>query len=83
MKVYSTSLTKKQCESVFDLVINEDFGETGEAWIEDSYFLMEVYPIGLTLAPERLENQTVRMDLTGRDCGGAASCYVGYSITVK
>ena len=84
MMVYSTFLTKEDCEAAFDLITNKDFGETGEVWIEDNWLQVEVYPVGVASAPERLENETVRIDLVERDCGlGGGSCFVCYSVAVK
>jgi len=36
-----------------------EFGESGEVSIEDDEISIELYPVGLALAPEKLESKTV------------------------
>ena len=79
-----TQLGRDICESVSALVSAENFGEVGEVILEGREVLIEVTPIGLGMAPDKMENNKVKLRMVGgRDPGGAASCHLGYQVTPK
>ena len=79
-----TNLGRDICESVSALVSAEDFGEVGEVILESREVSIEVMPIGLGMAPDKMENDKVKLRMVGgRDPGGAASCHLGYQVTPK
>ena len=80
----STFLKKEICEAAVRLIADcRDFGETGEIRLEGDCIFIQVFPVGLAAAPDKLENETVLLKLADRDPGGAAFCYAGYIICPK
>ena len=66
-----TNLGRDICESVSALVSAEDFGEVGEVILESREVSIEVMPIGLGMAPDKMENDKVKLRMVGgRDPGG-------------
>ena len=79
-----TKLGRDICEAVAALVTAENFGEVGEVILEDREVVIEVMPVGLGMAPDKMENDKVKLRMVGgRHPGHAASCFVGYQVTPK
>lgn len=79
-----TFLKKEICEAAVRLIADcRDFGETGEMIFEDDCISIQVFPVGLAAAPDKLENETVLLKIADRDPGGAAFCYASYTIYPK
>lgn len=60
---------------------SNEFGESGEVSIEDGEISIELYPAGLALAPEKLESETVVLNLTDRSAG--SRCFAVYRFKRK
>lgn len=58
-----------------------EFEESGEVCIEDDEISIELYPAGLALAPEKLESETVVLNLIDRSVG--SRCFAVYRFKRK
>ena len=78
-KEFSMHFSDEICASIIELISSADFPEgIGEISIEHDSVGVEVFPIGLALAPEKLENDKVILRLVDRCAGGGANCYAVY-----